>query len=173
MDEASAVAIRFLRAGASLLRFRLCQFHFPIATLASVPAQVTHDISNLTAADLFRAPGVQTPVIVRFSTVIHERGSPETLRDPRGFAVKVSAMTGAVTCPCTCRWPPNTATPALPAVLHARGQLGPGRQQPAGECRSCLADHGRNRVSGRWCLQLSDREPLSPLPRRSSSFATA
>jgi catalase len=31
---------------------------------------------------------VQAPVIVRFSTVIHERGSPETLRDPRGFAVK-------------------------------------------------------------------------------------
>ena len=31
---------------------------------------------------------LQTPLIARFSTVIHERGSPETLRDPRGFAVK-------------------------------------------------------------------------------------
>ena len=50
--------------------------------------EVTHDISNLSCADFLRAPGVQTPVIVRFSTVIHERGSPETLRDPRGFAVK-------------------------------------------------------------------------------------
>ncbi|CAN1322735.1 Catalase isozyme 1 [Linum perenne] len=50
--------------------------------------EVTHDISNLTCADFLRAPGVQTPVIVRFSTVIHERGSPETLRDPRGFSVK-------------------------------------------------------------------------------------
>ena len=50
--------------------------------------EVTHDISNLTCADFLRAPGVQTPLIVRFSTVIHERGSPETLRDPRGFAVK-------------------------------------------------------------------------------------
>lgn len=50
--------------------------------------EVTHDISQLTCADFLRAPGVQTPVIVRFSTVIHERGSPETLRDPRGFAVK-------------------------------------------------------------------------------------
>ena len=50
--------------------------------------QVTHDISHLTCADVLRAPGVQTPVIVRFSTVIHERGSPETLRDPRGFAVR-------------------------------------------------------------------------------------
>ena len=50
--------------------------------------EVTHNISHLTFANFLRAPGVQTPVIVRFSTVIHERGSPETLRDPRGFAVK-------------------------------------------------------------------------------------
>ena len=50
--------------------------------------EVTHDITHLTCADFLRSPGVQTPVIVRFSTVIHERGSPETLRDPRGFAVK-------------------------------------------------------------------------------------
>lgn len=56
--------------------------------------QVTHDISHLTCADVFRAPGVQTPVIVRFSTVIHERGSPETLRDPRGFAVKFYTREG-------------------------------------------------------------------------------
>ena len=50
--------------------------------------EVTHDVSHLTCADFLRAPGVQTPIIVRFSTVIHERGSPETLRDPRGFAIK-------------------------------------------------------------------------------------
>lgn len=111
---------------------------------SSLALQVTHDISHLTCADFLRAPGVQTPLIVRFSTVssggllrsvsygarvrsscallhgqlgvrvlfppepwdadellwlplmycwpplqvIHERGSPETLRDPRGFAVK-------------------------------------------------------------------------------------
>ncbi|MBA0824320.1 hypothetical protein Goarm_020996 [Gossypium armourianum] len=35
-----------------------------------------------------------TPLIVRFSTVIHERGSPETLRDPRGFAVKFYTREG-------------------------------------------------------------------------------
>ncbi|KAL8528009.1 hypothetical protein ACS0TY_005719 [Phlomoides rotata] len=40
------------------------------------------------------ARGVQTPVIIRFSTVIHERGSPETLRDPRGFAVKFYTREG-------------------------------------------------------------------------------
>ncbi|PSR99514.1 Catalase [Actinidia chinensis var. chinensis] len=50
--------------------------------------EVTHNISHLTFANFLRAPGVQTPVIVRFSTVVNERGSPETLRDPRGFAVK-------------------------------------------------------------------------------------
>ena len=58
------------------------------------PPQVTHDVSHLTCADFLRAPGVQTPLITRFSTVIHERGSPETLRDPRGFAVKFYTREG-------------------------------------------------------------------------------
>eukprot|EP00249_Psilotum_nudum_P010417 c22529_g1_i1 orf=179-1657(+) len=56
--------------------------------------EVTHEISHLTCADFLRSPGVQTPLIVRFSTVIHERGSPETLRDPRGFAVKFYTREG-------------------------------------------------------------------------------
>lgn len=56
--------------------------------------EMTHDISHLTCADLMRAPGVQTPVIVRFSTVIHERGSPEAIRDPRGFSVKFYTREG-------------------------------------------------------------------------------
>ena len=56
--------------------------------------EVTHDVSHLTCADFLRAPGVQTPLIARFSTVIHERGSPETLRDPRGFAVKFYTREG-------------------------------------------------------------------------------
>ncbi|GLJ11996.1 hypothetical protein SUGI_0181690 [Cryptomeria japonica] len=56
--------------------------------------EVTHDVSHLTCADFLRAPGVQTPVIVRFSTVIHERGSPETIRDPRGFATKFYTREG-------------------------------------------------------------------------------
>ncbi|NKJ21187.1 catalase [Dyella sp. SG609] len=46
------------------------------------------DFSELTAASLFAAAGKTTPVFVRFSTVIHPSGSPETLRDPRGFATK-------------------------------------------------------------------------------------
>ncbi|RAL50410.1 hypothetical protein DM860_016877 [Cuscuta australis] len=56
--------------------------------------EVTHDVTHLTCADFLRAPGVQTPLIARFSTVIHERGSPETIRDPRGFAIKFYTREG-------------------------------------------------------------------------------
>ncbi len=45
-------------------------------------------ISKYTRAKLFQEPGKRTPVLVRFSSVIHGGHSPETLRDPRGFAVK-------------------------------------------------------------------------------------
>jgi catalase len=45
-------------------------------------------VSNYTRAKLLQEKGKQTPVFVRFSTVIHSAHSPETLRDPRGFAVK-------------------------------------------------------------------------------------
>ncbi|MFD3273755.1 catalase [Paenibacillus dendritiformis] len=45
-------------------------------------------ISKYTRAKLFQEAGKKTPVFVRFSTVIHGGHSPETLRDPRGFAVK-------------------------------------------------------------------------------------
>lgn len=47
----------------------------------------TADLSELTRASLF-TPGKQTPVFVRFSSVVHGNHSPETLRDPRGFATK-------------------------------------------------------------------------------------
>ena len=45
-------------------------------------------ISKFTRAKVFTNTEKQTPVFVRFSTVIHGNHSPETLRDPRGFAVK-------------------------------------------------------------------------------------
>ena len=45
-------------------------------------------IAPLTRAKLFQTTGKQTPVFVRFSSVIHGGHSPETLRDPRGFSVK-------------------------------------------------------------------------------------
>lgn len=46
------------------------------------------DFSDLTMADFLSKAGKKTPVLVRFSTVVHQQGSPETYRDPRGFAVK-------------------------------------------------------------------------------------
>ncbi|WP_054704533.1 catalase [Bacillus sp. JCM 19041] len=46
------------------------------------------DISKYTRAKVFTNTNVKTPVFVRFSTVIHGTHSPETLRDPRGFAIK-------------------------------------------------------------------------------------
>jgi catalase len=45
-------------------------------------------ISTYTRAKLFQEKGKRTPLFVRFSTVTHGGHSPETLRDPRGFAVK-------------------------------------------------------------------------------------
>jgi catalase len=45
-------------------------------------------LTDLTAASLFAAAGKRTPVFVRFSTVAGERGSTDTARDVRGFAVK-------------------------------------------------------------------------------------
>jgi catalase len=56
--------------------------------------EVTDDISDLTCADLFSEVGKRTPVATRFSTVTHERGSPESLRDVRGFSVKFYTQQG-------------------------------------------------------------------------------
>ncbi len=49
---------------------------------------VTHDISKYSRAKLFSKIGKETKVFVRFSTVGGEKGSADTERDPRGFAVK-------------------------------------------------------------------------------------
>ncbi len=45
-------------------------------------------LTALTCASLFAEAGKRTPVFVRFSTVAGERGSKDTARDVRGFAVK-------------------------------------------------------------------------------------
>ncbi|MFN8533708.1 MAG: catalase [Dehalococcoidia bacterium] len=45
-------------------------------------------IAKYTRAKLFQEKGKRTPLFIRFSTVIHGGHSPETLRDPRGFAIK-------------------------------------------------------------------------------------
>ncbi|KAI9910990.1 hypothetical protein PsorP6_010890 [Peronosclerospora sorghi] len=52
--------------------------------------EVTHvdTISKYCRAKLFSRVGKRTPVAVRFSTVGGEQGSADTVRDPRGFAIK-------------------------------------------------------------------------------------
>jgi catalase len=55
--------------------------------------EVTKDVSNYTKAAVFQ-PGSKTDMLVRFSTVAGERGSPDTWRDPRGFALKFYTSQG-------------------------------------------------------------------------------
>lgn len=49
---------------------------------------VTHDITKYTKAKLFERVGKQTETFLRFSTVGGEKGSADTERDPRGFALR-------------------------------------------------------------------------------------
>lgn len=49
--------------------------------------EVSQDISRYTKAK-FLQPGTKTDVLIRFSTVAGESGSPDTWRDPRGFSIK-------------------------------------------------------------------------------------
>ncbi|WP_272898767.1 catalase [Paenibacillus sp. MMS18-CY102] len=53
-----------------------------------------HSMAAHTKAHFVQNAGQETPVFVRFSTVIHGQGSPETSRDPRGFAVKLYTQEG-------------------------------------------------------------------------------
>jgi catalase len=90
----------------------LLQDHYLIEKLAQfnrerVPERVVHakgggafgffettaDVSQFTKAALFQ-PGVRTEALSRFSTVAGELGSPDTWRDPRGFALKFYTSEG-------------------------------------------------------------------------------
>ncbi|MGJ7495198.1 catalase HPII [Variovorax sp. RT4R15] len=56
--------------------------------------QVYKSMSQFTCADFLQDPAVKTPVFVRFSTVAGSRGSADTVRDVRGFAVKFYTQQG-------------------------------------------------------------------------------
>ncbi|KAI0288313.1 catalase [Russula brevipes] len=56
--------------------------------------EVTHDITDLTSASLFKTVGNKARTTVRFSTVGGESGSADTARDPRGFAIKIRTDEG-------------------------------------------------------------------------------
>ncbi len=53
----------------------------------------TEDVSGYTSAALFQ-PGVETEMLIRFSTVAGEQGTPDTWRDPRGFSIKFYTTEG-------------------------------------------------------------------------------
>ncbi len=55
--------------------------------------EITEDISKYTKAALFQ-PGEKTELLIRFSTVAGEQGSPDTWRDPRGFSIKFYTSEG-------------------------------------------------------------------------------
>jgi catalase len=50
--------------------------------------EVTHDVTRYTRAKFLSKIGKRTEVFARFSTVGGEKGSADSVRDPRGFAVK-------------------------------------------------------------------------------------
>ncbi|MDQ2688206.1 MAG: catalase, partial [Armatimonadota bacterium] len=53
-----------------------------------------NSLSELTVAKVLTNPSLETPVFVRFSTVAGSRGSADTARDVRGFAVKMYTPDG-------------------------------------------------------------------------------
>lgn len=59
--------------------------------------ECTDSLSDITTAEIFQDPGYKCSVSIRFSTVGGEHGTPDTLRDPRGFAIKFrTSKSGAV-----------------------------------------------------------------------------
>ena len=55
--------------------------------------EATEDVSQWCKAD-FLKKGTRTPMVARFSTVAGEQGFPDTVRDPRGFALKFYTQEG-------------------------------------------------------------------------------
>ena len=88
--------------------------------------KATHEF---TRASLFAEVGKQTPVFVRFSTVLGERGSTDTARDVRGIRRQ---------------------------VLHGRGQLGSGRQQHPGVLHPGRDEVSRSGACGQARAALRD-----------------
>ena len=56
--------------------------------------EVTNDITNICKASIFSKIGKRTPIAVRFSSIITERGASDVSRDVRGFAVKFYSERG-------------------------------------------------------------------------------
>lgn len=77
--------------------------------------EVTEDVSQFTRAKVFQ-PGSKAEVLLRFSSVAGEQGSPDTWRDVRGFALRFyteeATLTSSATTPprSSCATPSNSLT---------------------------------------------------------------
>jgi catalase len=56
--------------------------------------EVTHDNSDITSADWLNSIGKKSKVLSRISTVGANKGSAETIRDVRGFSLKIFTQEG-------------------------------------------------------------------------------
>ncbi len=56
--------------------------------------ELTHSLSDISKASIFKTVGDKTPLFVRFSTVAGSKGSADLARDVRGFAVKFYTKSG-------------------------------------------------------------------------------
>lgn len=56
--------------------------------------EVTNDVTRYCKADFLSEVGQRTPIFVRFSCAVGEKGSPDTERDLRGFSVKFYTKEG-------------------------------------------------------------------------------
>jgi catalase len=90
--------------------------------------QVYEDLSELTMARFLHEPAERTPVFVRFSTVLGSRGSADTVRDVRGFAVKFYTKEGNFDLV-------GNNIPEHPCLLHPGRHPVPGRD-PRGQARA-------------------------------------
>ena len=86
-------------------------------------------LTDVTRAAPFQEAGKRTPVFVRFSTVAGERGSVDTARDVRGFAVKFYTDEG--------NW--DLVGNNIPGVLHS-GRDEVSRSRACGEARAASRD---------------------------------
>ena len=56
--------------------------------------EVLTNVTQWTRAKFLAPVGKRTEIFIRFSTVAGEKGSADTLRDPRGFAIKLYTEDG-------------------------------------------------------------------------------
>lgn len=89
--------------GASVTNFQITRFDHE-----RIPERVVHargsgafgtfrlhkSIEHLSSAGILTDTSRETPAFVRFSTVLGSRGSADTVRDVRGFAVKLYTKEG-------------------------------------------------------------------------------